>query len=77
MGRIEILRIKFAYLKINVTACPKHPHLWIITHLCLTDAIHNFKWGEIIQIWQNGGQRFGNPVDWGHVLVYTCSKTGI
>ena len=26
--------------------------------LCLADAIHNFKWVKIIQIWQNGGQRF-------------------
>ena len=23
--------------------------------LCLADAIHNFKWVKIIQIWQNGG----------------------
>ena len=28
--------------------------------LCLADAIHNFKWVKIIQIWQNGGQLFPN-----------------
>ena len=26
--------------------------------LCLADAIHNFKWGKIIPILRNGGQRF-------------------
>ena len=26
--------------------------------LCLSDAIHNFKWVKIIQIWQNGGKLF-------------------
>ena len=33
---------------------------WIFTHfkLCLADAIHNFKWVKIIQIWQNGGHSF-------------------
>ena len=33
---------------------------WIFTHLnlCLADAIHNFKWVKIIQIWQNGGPLF-------------------
>ena len=32
--------------------------IWIFTHLklCLADAIHNFKWVKIIQIWQNEGQ---------------------
>ena len=32
----------------------------IFTHLklWLADAIHNFKWAKIIQIWQNGGQKF-------------------
>ena len=31
--------------------------------LCLADAIHmHFKWVKIIQIWQNGGQRFWNIV---------------
>ena len=34
--------------------------IWIFTHLklCLADAIHNFKWVKIIQIWQNGVQLF-------------------
>ena len=26
--------------------------------LCLADAIHNFKWEKIIQIWQNEGEDF-------------------
>ena len=26
--------------------------------LCLSDAIHNFKWVKSMQIWQNGGQLF-------------------
>ena len=35
----------------------------ISTHLmlCLSDAIHNFKWVNIIQSW---GQRFWNRADW-------------
>ena len=34
----------------------------IFTHLklCLADAIHNFKWVKIIQMWQNGDERFWN-----------------
>ena len=28
--------------------------------LCLADAIHNFKWVHIIQIWQDGGQKISN-----------------
>ena len=35
--------------------------------LCLADAIHNFKWVKIIQIWQNGGQLFLNIADWCHI----------
>ena len=31
--------------------------------MCLADAIHNFKWVEIIQIWQYGGQMFSNIAD--------------
>ena len=36
----------------------------IFTHLklCLADAIHNFKWVKIIQMWQNGDKRFWNIV---------------
>ena len=28
------------------------------TSSCLADAIHNFKWVKLIQIWQNGDQQF-------------------
>ena len=44
--------------------------IWIFTHLklCLADAIHNFKWVKIIQIWQNGDQLFSNIADWCHIL---------
>ena len=31
--------------------------------LCLADAIHNFKWVKIIQIWQYGGQKISNIAD--------------
>ena len=40
--------------------------------LCLADAIHNFKWVKIIQIWQNGGQLFSNIADLCHMLSLTC-----
>ena len=36
--------------------------------LCLADAIHNFKWVKIIQIWQNGGQLFSNLAGWCHIF---------
>ena len=49
------------------------PHL----KLCLADAIYNYKWVKIIHIWQNGGQRFWDLVDWCHVLCLTCLKAGI
>ena len=51
----------------------------IFTHLnlCLADAIHNFKWVKIIQIWRNGGRLFSNIADWCHILSLTCSKDGI
>ena len=42
----------------------------------LADAIHNFKWVKIIQIWQNGGQLFSNIADWCHILSLTCLKGG-
>ena len=46
---IDLLTLKPQnYLIVNFT------HL----KLCLADAIHNFKWVKIIQIWQNGGQLF-------------------
>ena len=44
--------------------------------LCLADAIHNFKWVKIIQIWQNGGHLFSNIADWFHILSLTCLKGG-
>ena len=47
------------------------------THLklCLADAIHNFKWVKIIQIWQNG-QLFANLAGWCHILSLTYLKCG-
>ena len=50
------------------------PKTWISTplKLCLADAIHNFKWVKIIQIWQNGGQLFSNIADLCHILSLTC-----
>ena len=52
------------------TLVPPNYSIWIVTHLklCLADAIHNFKWVEIIQIWQNGDQLFSNIADWCHIL---------
>ena len=44
--------------------------------MCLADAIHNFKWVKIIQIWQNGGQLFSNRADWCHIMASTCLKGG-
>ena len=53
--------------------------IWIFTHfkLCLANAIHNFKWVKIIQIWQNGGKLFSNRADWCHIMALTCLKGGI
>ena len=36
--------------------------------LCLADAIHNFKWVKIIQIWRYRGKLFSNIADWCHIL---------
>ena len=44
--------------------------------LCLADAIHNFKWVKIIQIWQNLGQLFSIIADWCHILSLICLKGG-
>ena len=44
--------------------------------LCLANAIHNFKWVKIIQIWQNVGQPFSNIADWCHILSVTYLKGG-
>ena len=63
--------------KINSAFNPLPPNysIWISTHLklCLADAIHNFEWVKIIQIWQTGGQLFSNIADWCHIL---CLKGG-
>ena len=52
--------------------------IWIFTHLklCLADAIHNFKWVKIIQIWQNGGQLFSKISGWCHILSLRYLKCG-
>ena len=49
------------------------------THLklCLADAVHNFKWVKITQIWQNGGQQFWYLAVWYHVLSLICLDEGI
>ena len=46
------------------------------THLkfCLADAIQNFKWVKIIQIWKNGGQLFSNLAGSCHILSLTYLK---
>ena len=61
-----------------LTLYPQNYSIGIFTHLklCLADAIHNFKWVKIIQIWQNRGQRFSNIVDWCHILSLTYLKCG-
>ena len=48
----------------------------IFTHLklCLADAIHNFKWVKIIQIWQNRSQLFSNLIGWCQILSLTFLK---
>ena len=58
---------------IRLTPHPPNYSIWIFTHLklCLADAIHNFKWVKIIQIWQNGGQLFSNNAGWCHILSLT------
>ena len=63
---------------INLTLWPVNYSIWIFTHLklCLADAIHNFKWVKIIQIWQNGGQLLSNIADWAHILSLACLKGG-
>ena len=63
---------------ICLTLYPPNYSIWIFTHLklCLADAIHNFKWVKIIQIWQNGGQLFSNLAGWCHILSLTYLKCG-
>ena len=62
----------------SLTLQPPKYAILIFTHskVCLADAIHNFKWVKIIQIWQNGGQLFSNIADWCHILSLTCLKGG-
>ena len=68
----------FHFKKKLLTLQPRYYSIWVFTHLklCLADAIHNFKWVKIIQIWQNGGQLFSNIADWCHILSLTCLKGG-
>ena len=42
--------------------------------ISLADAIHNFKWVKIIQIWKNEGRLFSNIADLCHILPLTCLK---
>ena len=52
----------------------------IFTHLklCLTDAIHNFKWGDNYpDLTKYRSTDFENLVDWCHVWSLTCLKAGI
>ena len=64
--RVGVYRI---FIYINSTA-KLFNLIGLFTHLklCLADVIHNFKWVKIIQIWQNGCQRFWNIVDWCHTF---------
>ena len=61
-----------------LTLEPPNYSIWIFTHLklCLADAIHNFKWVKIIQIWQNRSQLFSNLAGWCHILFSTYLKCG-
>ena len=61
-----------------LTLQPPNYSILIFFHLklCLADAIHNFKWVKIIQIWLNGGQLFSNLAGWGHILSLTYLKCG-
>ena len=45
---------------VTFTPQPLSYCIGILTHLklCFADAIHNFKWVKMIQIWPNGGQLF-------------------
>ena len=54
--QVKNMRVYSALL----TLYPPNYSLWIFTHLklCLADAIHNFKWVKIIQIWQNEDQLY-------------------
>ena len=67
-GRYEILPYQKSHVNVlenPLTLYPPNFSIWIFTQLklCLADAIHNFNWVKIIQIWQNGGQLFSNIAD--------------
>ena len=61
---------------VALTLQPSNYSIWIFTHLklCLADAIHNFKWVKIGQVWLNGGKLSSNFDDWCHILSLTCLK---
>ena len=67
---------KLVYILIYVYFKSLHFVIWIFTRLklCLADAIHNFKWVKIIQIWQNEGQRFWNLANWFHIHIWHVQK---
>ena len=76
--------LTFTYLYLTLTTftyfyLPLTIFIYLYLHsptLVYTDAIHNFKWVKIIQIWQNGGKLFSNIADWCHILSLTCLKDG-
>ena len=47
--------VAMVYTKIFERFNPLTAKLFTHLKLCLADAIHNFKWVKIIQIWQNEG----------------------
>ena len=55
---------------VPLTLWPPNYSILIFSYLklCLADAIHNFKWQKIIQIWQKGGQIFTYFADWCHMF---------
>ena len=63
-------QLRFQRIKNVIKRQPPNYSILIFTHfkLCLADAIHNFKWVKIIQIWQNGAQLFSNPI----LIDITC-----
>ena len=60
---LALCQVEFLAL---LTLWPPSYSIGIFTHLKLrlADAIHNFKWVKIIQIYQNGGHQFWNLFDW-------------
>ena len=69
--------IQLSALKVNpLTVKLLNMNFFTHSKVCLADAIHNFKWVKIIQIWQNGGELFSNIAVWCHILSLTCLKGG-